>query len=150
MFKKSVLSTVLITAVTLLLSGFSAPAQAGYKHHYRYAGHYDYHPYRYHNRRGYRYRHGRYHRHRHSNRGAYLAGGIALGALLSHAYHTPRYRSTHDGYVVREVVRDRPVVVRQGSITRRLFRDRDGNCFERQLQGGEELLIELPASDCNW
>ena len=150
MLKKSLLSTAVLISTVLFAGTYSSNAQAGYKHHYRHAGYYDYHHYRPY-RRGHRYP--RHYRHK-SNRGAYLVGGIALGAILSHAYHAPRYRggvaTHHDGYVVREVRRP-PVIVREESrITRSLFRDRDGNCFERRREGGDELLIELPASECAW
>ena len=142
MLKKSVISIAILASSVMLASTYSPYAQAGYKHNYRHGGYYDYHHYRPY-RRGYR-----HHRHR-SNRGAYLVGGIALGALISHAYHAPRYRH-HDGYVVREVRREPAVVRREGRITRSLFRDRDGNCYERRRDNGDELLIELPASECAW
>ena len=153
--KKSILSIGIIAGSTLLLSGYSSSAHAGYyKHGHGYYGGKGYHYGHRRHRRGY------HRRHRHSDRAAYLVGGLALGALISHAYHTPHrrhyrhsyrhsYPSDDDTYVVREV--SRPTVVRkQGRVTRSLFRDRDGNCFERKQDGDQELLIELPDRECAW
>ncbi len=143
MLKKTLLCTAIAAVCGLGTAGISGNAHAGYghhyKHHYNHRGH--------HGHRHYRYRH-----HRHSHRGAYLLGGIALGALISHAYHAPYHRrhTHHDGYAVREVYRQPVVAEQPGRIIRSLYRDRDGNCFERKREGGDELLIELPAQECAW
>ncbi|MEM7096682.1 MAG: hypothetical protein AAF541_00370 [Pseudomonadota bacterium] len=147
-FRKTLLSISIITGTTLLLSGYSSAAQAGYyKHGHGYYGGKAYH----YGHRRHRYRNG-YRRHRHSDRAAYLVGGLALGALISHAYHTPHrryYRGHNDVYAVRES--SRPTVIhREGRVTRSLFKDRDGNCFERKSEDGQELLIELPDRECAW
>ena len=143
------LQVVMLTGAMLALSGFSAPAQAGYYQpapFYAFGRHRGYG--RDHNYGGYRHR-----RHRGHNRGAYLAGGVVLGALLSHAIHPTHHsyrRSRYDDdYVIRRVVREQPVN-RSSNVTRRLYRDRDGNCFQRKQQNDEELLIELDPSECAW
>jgi hypothetical protein len=111
--------------------------------------------------RGYHrgYRHGR--RHRSSNRGAYLAGGLILGSVITHALTRPRYQEkvieyrSEPSYIGTRSYQTRSYEARAedraGSISRRLFRDRDGNCYERETNAdGDELLIELPERDCDW
>jgi hypothetical protein len=133
----------IVGAVVMMLSAFSAPAEAGshYRGHQGYGGHYNRHSYRHSYGHGYR----RSHRSHHSNRGAYLVGGLVLGGIIASAIHR-----NHDPYVVRESR------VEQSSradrrVTRRLYRDRDGNCFERTFSSnGDELLSELDPADCAW
>ncbi|MEM1228918.1 MAG: hypothetical protein AAGI15_00145 [Pseudomonadota bacterium] len=138
-----------------LLSLVATSAQAGPGHGYRgydgfgYGRHLDrtYH-------RGFRrgLRHGR--RHSRSNRGAYLAGGVILGSVITHALTRPRYSERVVEYrSTTPVYQDRRVVVDQEPqrVSRRLFRDRDGNCYERETTpAGDDLLIELPDRDCDW
>ena len=137
--------------MVVALSLLSAPqAHAGGKYrHYDHGYHYGYDRYHY-DRRSHRrhYRHKRYHR---KNRdGAYLLGGLALGALITHAWHQPnRHHNRHHSDQYDHHTRTR-VVHRDAPVSRRLFRDRNGNCFERIRQGGEELLVELSASECRW
>lgn len=103
--------------------------------------------------RGYRhgYRHNRYARHyrhrRHHDRGLYLAGGLILGSVITHALH-----ERHEPVVHRRVrTRVSGAVMDDAAISRRLFRDRDGNCFERTYtRAGDEVLSELDPSACAW
>ena len=70
---------------------------------------------------------------------------MILGSLISHSYH--RYPETV--VVQRTVVREPTVVSSQPS--RRLFRDRNGNCFERtRTKQGDELMVELDPMQCQW
>lgn len=125
-------------------------AHRGYRHGYR---------------DGYRHqsRHYRSHRRHHDNDAAYLIGGLVLGSVITHAvtnrYDRPRHYDRHyNRYSSREVVYvNQPQTVRSYSTSspvvqgRRLYRDLDGNCFERlDDEGGNELLQELPASACDW
>lgn len=161
----------------LLVLGLAAcaalPAQAGGLGH-RYDGfqvrhggfHYDQRRHHYRDRHFYSSRHHRKHRYRDrgyrhhyrhrsgGDRAAYLAGGLILGSVITHALTRPRYEtrsydrhshSYHETRVIRESSRA------QTQPSRRLFRDRDGNCYERISDaGGDELLISLPASECAW
>lgn len=134
----------LISISLFVVAGFSHPAQAG-RHYDRYYhggyGHYDRHHYR-----GHRYK--RHHRrHRSSDRAAYLVGGLVLGSLITNAYHR-----SNEPYVERRVSYYEPRRIRSSSrVTRRLFRDRDGNCFERNYnRQGDEIMIELDPAQCAW
>jgi len=127
------------TAIALVLAstaGFSSQAQAGgyYGHHYRHGGHH--------------YRHG----HHHSDGGAYLAGGLILGSLITHAVYNNRAYRYDEPYVVeRRVVRRPATVPTDRSVSRRLFRDRNGNCFERvYTPAGDEVMQELDPQQCAW
>lgn len=133
----------LVSLVVATTAGFTAPAEAGgyygKGHHGYYGGH-----------RGYRH-HGYRHRSHSSHRGAYLAGGLILGSLITHAYHRSHQPHVQERYVVREssVVHEPRVISR--STGRRLFRDRNGDCFERTTtRNGDELLLELDPSECAW
>ena len=125
----------IVTAI-FLTAAFSLPAQAGgYNgHHYRHGGHH--------------YRHGGHHS---SDAGAYLAGGLILGSLIGHAY-SRHNRPYYEPYYGRTVVVDAPVVTRSSPrISRRLLRDRDGNCFEKNYNDrGDEIMVELDPSECAW
>lgn len=108
-------------------------------------------------KRGYRH-HGRHYRRHHDRNAAYLLGGIVLGSVITHAVSAPRYH--RPAYSHRDVVVvDRPTTVRSyrtpvstsAPIGRSLYRDIDGNCFERRSDAdGNELLEELPAAACDW
>jgi len=120
---------------------------------------YDRRHHRSYNRYGKRYRHGYGHRsyygHKYRNRNtAYLVGGLALGAILNETLrHNDGYH--HDDTVV---VRDTRVVHRSPSsdrhssapVRRSLFRDRNGNCFERTSEGGAEVSTEIDPENCAW
>ena len=125
---------LIITMISVMLVGFSFDAQGrGYSHHN--GGHYYGH--------GYRYGHGH---HGHNDEAAYLFGGLVLGSILTHAYER-----RHQPYVVHEsrVVQNAVVVERR--VSRRLFKDRNGNCYEKNFNSaGDELLIELDPNECAW
>lgn len=137
------IKSALLAGAMLLAAMASSPAEArGYHHDRHYYGGNGYH-------RGYHrgYRHGYRRSRRHNNDAAYLAGGLVLGSLLTHAYH-----SHHDNYArdVR-VIRESRSVRRSDNVSRRLFRDRYGNCFERTYSpDGDEILLELDAQQCQW
>ena len=72
---------------------------------------------------------------------AYLVGGLVLGALLANAFPGSGPTSNYSSE------QSTPTTA-QG---RRLFRDANGNCYERRTDGaGNELSTELPPSACNW
>ncbi len=180
MNRKRFNSRWLLAALPLLLTTLSPVAVAGgdrhfsshgYAHSARHGAHRDYgrrhyrhrrHHYRHYNghyNHRYRHRHGHRSKH-HSNRGAYLVGGLIAGSLLTHALTRPRDHYSYSEHRTTRVVSPAPIYRPTGyntdrtsapSISRRLFRDRDGNCFERsQNSAGEEVLIELPAASCAW
>lgn len=125
----------LLTA-SLLLTGSNALARGGHGGHYPppHLGHY---------------------RHHHNDyRGAYLLGGLALGAVLA---DTMIYREPTVVYVERErsprvIYRERPVTrVVVSEPERSLLRDLKGNCYEVSRDGaGNELRSQLPAFECDW
>jgi hypothetical protein len=165
---------LLLAMLATALLVVTSPAQAGrrgwndhYRHHDRWdSGHHfgnrwDYHPQQQH---GYYYNDGwsrhhydrRHHRDR-NNEGLYLLGGVLVGSLVTHAVHESRraprissrpvYRETT--YESGPVVRSTRIV--RGAEGRRLFRDRDGNCFERTRSAyGEEVLVEIDRAACAW
>ena len=117
-----------VCAVCCLALLYSTAASArGYGGHYSGGGH-----------------HYRHHGH-HSNHGAYIAGGLILGSLISNSYR----RHPERVVVQRTVVREPTVIT--NSPSRRLFRDRDGNCFERtRTKQNDELIVALDPSECDW
>lgn len=156
--------------VVLLVTGsvIALPAYAGHHGHDRWNRHnnYQHHDYggRW-NNRGYNdygyndYRGGRHHRshgRHHGREAAYLVGGLVVGSLLTNAYHNSYERRVVRQPVYREVVYDSSPIVRSTQVIRqnqgrRLFRDRNGDCFERSTSAhGEELLVELDRSACAW
>ncbi|MFU8816461.1 MAG: hypothetical protein ACNA7W_14015 [Pseudomonadales bacterium] len=84
-------------------------------------------------------------RKRRSNEGAYLLGGIVIGSVLTHAVQTSRQHQPPRQYAPAPGSGYAPPVV-----TRRLFKDRYGDCFERHSDAGREVLIPLPDWECNW
>ena len=95
-------------------------------------------------------------RRRHYDSGAFV-GGLVLGSLLTY----PRYSRRYDSVTyTRPVTRTREVVYvknrTSGGSTpvasgRRLLRDLEGNCFERNVdEDGNEIRIQLDASECNF
>ena len=129
--------TIIIIASAILLTTTTSVAARGYGHH----GH------------GYRHHgHGYYGHYRHrGHHPAYFFGGLVLGSLLS----TPRYPAAPVVYPappVRVIHRTSPPPpVAHAPISRRLLRDLHGNCFERKTdKAGNELRVQLPASECAW
>ncbi|NKC00761.1 MAG: hypothetical protein GKR90_20010 [Pseudomonadales bacterium] len=138
----------IVGSVVMLSSAFSAPAEAG--PHYR-----GYHGGDYYNRHSYRhgYRHGyrRHHRRHRSDRGAYLVGGLVLGGIIASAIH--RNQDHHVYRDTREIRETRVVRTPRSDdrVSRHLYRDRNGNCFERTSSpNGDELLAELDPASCAW
>lgn len=126
--------------MVLLLAAGSAEAR-GYGHHgYRHGGNH--------------FGHGSYHGgNRYSGPGypaQAFVGGLLLGTLLA----PPRYVVTAPPVVY--VPQPAPVVVPTpppiaAATGRRLLRDINGNCFERQVDGaGREIRLSLPPSECAW
>jgi hypothetical protein len=128
------------SAIIFMAAGFSFDAEAR-GHGYRYyGGHNGGHGY------GHGYRHGSGHHGSHD--GAYLVGGLVLGSLISHAYHRRQ-----DPYVVREtrVVHRTSERTSERPVGRRLYKDRNGDCFERNYNAaGDEILVELDPNECAW
>ena len=120
----------------------------------------DFTSFRYGNRyydRGYR----NYRRHGHYDSGSFL-GGLVLGSLLSYPRY-PSYSSRNYDTVTYSslpVSRSRKVVYVNRTTTpstaavasgRRLLRDLEGNCFEREIdEQGNEVRIQLEAEACNF
>ena len=114
-----------------------------YDRHYGHGHHYDRH-----------YRHGHHYKHKHKRRGdndeiAYLLGGLVVGSVLTHVLTAPsRQAAPQSYYAPAYTPAPRTTTVTSG---RRLFRDIDGNCFERHVDGrGREVLSALPAWECDW
>ena len=127
----------------------------GYRYNNHYSSGYDRHSYRGGNYFSFSY--GDHYRHDRHHDSSSFVGGLVLGSLLSY----PRYSSgNYDSVVYRSapVVREREVVyVNRSSPTpavgsgRRLLRDLEGNCFERNIdQQGNEIRVQLDASECKF
>lgn len=136
---------VIVFATTLLLvTSMGASARGyGYGHGYRH--------------HGYGHGYGRGYRHYGSygnghNYAPYLVGGLLLGSILA---APPRYAPPPSVVYVPQPIASAPRVSypqpTQASVSRRLLRDINGNCFERKLDtAGTEMRIQLPASECAW
>lgn len=160
---RNVLAVLLVTGSVIAL-----PAQAGHRGHDRWNRYNDYqrHDYGGHGNYGgyndYGYndygggRHYGSHGRRHGREALFLAGGLIVGSVLTNAYHNSYERRVVRQPVYRDVVYDSSPIVRSTQVIRqsqgrRLFRDRNGDCFERTTSAnGEELLIELDRSTCAW
>jgi len=74
---------------------------------------------------------------------AYVVGGLVLGALVTNAFSAAR-PTTYGNVGSATSPSTDPV-------HRRLLRDINGNCYERETDGaGNELSTELPPSACAW
>ncbi len=143
----------IVSSALLLTLGLSLPAHAGgsYGGFYGGGGHHGGHHYNryygHHYRDNYYYGYQRHHR-RHDNTAAYIAGGLVLGSLLTHSFDRhPSTRYTTDDYVSRRSV----VSDNNRRVSRRLYKDRQGNCFEKTYtSAGDELLSELDPNQCAW
>jgi hypothetical protein len=151
---KALNKITIFAAIVLMLLGTSQSAFADNGRHYR-GGHegkahhnrhanrhggrrYDQ-RYNRHNRHAYR-----HDRHRNNDRGAYLMGGIVLGSILTDLFHRQ-----DDRQVTRRVISE-PVVV-DPAYSRRLIRDRSGNCFEKSYdRDGNEEVFEVSPAECAW
>jgi hypothetical protein len=124
----------LMTASLLAVSG--GAWAGGYGHHYSPPRHYSY-------------------GHHHSHSGAYLLGGVVLGAVLADAFYRPAPPTVV--YVERSPYYRPRVIYREETVTvpvpaqRSLLRDLKGNCFEISSdRDGNELRKQVSASECNW
>lgn len=128
----------LLTA-SMLLTGTNALAWGRHSGHYAPSVHHRYYG---------------HHHHSHGYRGAYLLGGLALGAVLTDAliHRDPAVVYVEPSPRPRVIYRERPVTrVVVTPPERRLLRDLDGNCYEVGKDGsGTELRTQLPASKCDW
>lgn len=173
---RAVLVTAPLLAFALLTAAPAANAD-GYRsgHHsgYNNRGYnrgYDRGYNRHHNRRHQRrargydrgYRHSRHNRYNRSDRrGAYLLGGLVVGSLITHAIVNSRRDHQQERHTSHSYDRNRSYSTysagrdtgrnNEAPVSRRLFRDAQGNCFERQTgPDNQELLIDLPAEECRW
>lgn len=135
-----------------------------YRNYYRDSDYYGVNPYHYGSRRGssFHFSYGSRHSRRHDHDAGYFVGGLVLGSLLS----APRYYERPVERVVYRsapVVTQREVVVVRNSVNntsasnnqiasgRRLLRDLEGNCFERNVdEEGNEIRVQLEAQECNF
>lgn len=143
----------LIIGVSLLIIFATSSALARDYHRGGYYG--DHHG----SHHGYNRHHYNGHYRNRNHHGEYLIGGLILGSLISHSYRERRSYPRHtysrsynnnpyyqDGYS--RVIRTTNTPIVTG---RRLFKDIDGNCFERrQDTNGDELLEALPIEECAW
>ena len=138
--------TLVITLTCIVVGGATLPAQAGYHRGHGYGwGGYDHYYDGYHSHRHHRHR---YHR-RSDRRAAYLAGGLLLGSLITHAAYAHKQRALEPRYEHRPLARGS--ASSSPPVSRRLLLDRDGNCFERQRgANGAEVLLELNPTECAW
>ena len=80
----------------------------------------------------------------------YFVGGMLLGTLLAPPRYLPQPQVV---YVPQPATTTTPVRLApsQATVSRRLLRDINGNCFERNVDSaGTELRVQLPASECAW
>jgi hypothetical protein len=141
-----------IIAVAALLLPLGTPASwadgRGYGHYKHGYGHGHGHRHYYGGHGGYRY-YGGHHHHNHHNGGgddevAYLVGGLLLGGILTHAYHTsqPRYVAPAPAYAPAYTV---------PAADRRLVRDSAGNCYESYYDAsGREVRVPVAPNQCAW
>lgn len=136
-----------VGALALALLIWISPTQADHRDYSIYGSGYKggHHPYRYEHRRYGHRRHG--HRHRpHGDRSAYLAGGLIVGALIVDALH----RRQHYPSTLRHA-RGYPPARAKRRLTRELYRDRYGDCYERTYgRRGDEILIQIDPAFCRW
>ena len=92
--------------------------------------------------------------HHHDYSGAYLIGGLALGAVLTDALidRGPTTVYVEPRPAPRVIFRERPVTTVVVTQPRRsLLRDLNGKCYEISRDDADnELRTQLPASECDW
>lgn len=116
------LSAVLITSIsTTTWAGERGYHRDHHNHHRRH--HHEYRP-----------------SHRH-NHGAYLAGGLVLGAVINELSR-PREVYVKETVYVPRTQYDNPQSVRE------LRLDGDGRCYEVEYRGDRRVLFEVPRSAC--
>lgn len=95
----------------------------------------------------YRRPHHDHHRNHHDYRGAYVLGGLALGAVLADAFDN----DSTVVYVDRSPAPPPRVIYRSGNSDIGLLRDRYGDCYEVFTNArGNEVRTEVAASECDW
>jgi len=125
----------------------------GYGHGHKYA-----HNYRHNPGYGYNYRYHGSHNNSGEIAGALLLGGAIGYGLSNTRQHTSYYTNYHNYYRdpylnSRDIVYpgSRRVPVSTAPASRRLYKDRDGNCSEIIRNSlGDELRIQLDPVECNW
>ena len=105
--------------------------------------------------RGYGHGYGHGHRHHgdghHGSHAGYLFGGLLLGSILAQPRYAPPPRVVYVPLPTTTPVVPARHVPTQATISRRLLRDINGNCYERKIdQTGTELRIQLLGSECAW
>ena len=94
-------------------------------------------------------------RHYSHHDGSAFVGGLLLGSALSWPSQ-PRYETRYYTTVVAPPVQEVTVIRSSSSSTvsqlpkRRLLKDLQGRCFERIQEDGQEVLVELDASACDF
>ena len=136
--------------IALMLITFSYDASASDRHHRR-SHHYSYGHSFGHHYGGHHFSFGHHYSGHHSDAG-WLLGGLVLGSVLSR----PRYRYDYSSEPVvrtREIVyvKDRSTNSTKVITGRRLWKDLEGNCFERTVdEDGNELRVQLDPGECNF
>ncbi|MEX2131160.1 MAG: hypothetical protein WD772_06710 [Pseudohongiellaceae bacterium] len=159
-------SVFLVTV--LLLASFSSSVFAdsrhyrrdrGFNDHYRYDRNY-YRPDRNHyrsyagNRNYFSISYGRnYRRQDHFNSGSFV-GGLLLGSTLGR-YSAPRHETVYSSVRINPPSRNVTVIRQESGVvsqapSRRLLKDLQGRCFERVQENGQEILLELDVSECDY
>jgi hypothetical protein len=86
--------------------------------------------------------HHSHHSHGHGhNHGAYLVGGMVLGAVVNELSR-PRAAYAKETVYVTHTDYDQPRVVREFRL------DSDGRCYEVDNRGDRRVLLEVPRSAC--
>lgn len=117
-------------------SGWSFGYSSGYGYSNRYRSRHDWHS----------------HDHYDSFSGASFVGGLLLGSVLAaprHDYRPARTVVIQPRHEV-TVIRSEPRITTSAAYNRRLIRDLDGRCYERQLVNGTELRTELDPAECDF
>lgn len=90
--------------------------------------------------------HSRHHHHHHHygrghDKGAYLIGGLVLGAVVSELAR-PRDSYVKETVYVTRTDYERPQIAREYRL------DRDGRCYQVDDRGDRRVLLEVPRSAC--
>jgi len=109
---------------------------------------------------GFNFSYGNYYPHRRGHDSGSFLGGLVLGSLFNYPRYSsrnvetivyrdaPATRTREIVYVDRAQARNTAAPVASG---RRLLRDLEGNCFERNVdEQGNEIRVQLEAQECNF
>lgn len=136
--------TPVLAMIALLATSSTTLAGGGHGYGHRgghYQGHGGYYARPYH----------RAHRHR-AHHGEYLVGGILLGSLIANSVH--RAHNDPRPYVARRVYQPARTVYterRTETVSRRLLRDVNGDCFELfTAEDGSEICDPIAREECSW